>query len=103
MVVVKAHYEHCSTSPACAVLTESRDQDCIKVIADYAGLSSTSEKAKVLAPIKFELQTRPEVQQIICSHGCFALGVMIPDSALALTESSMIIGLTIGYQLYQPK
>ena len=29
----KAHYEHCSTSP---VLTEVRDQDVIKAIADYA-------------------------------------------------------------------
>jgi len=39
----------CSTSPACAVLTELRDRDGIKAIADYAGLPSTSEETKVLA------------------------------------------------------
>jgi len=41
----------CSTSPACAVLTELSDQDGIKVIADYARLSSTSKETKVLAPL----------------------------------------------------
>jgi len=33
----------CSTLPACAVLTELRDQEGIKVIANYDGLPSTSK------------------------------------------------------------
>jgi len=41
----------CNTLPACAVLTELRDRDAIKVIADHAGLPSTSEETKVLAPL----------------------------------------------------
>jgi len=41
----------CSTSAACAVLTELRNQDSIKVIADYAELPSTSKETKVLAPL----------------------------------------------------
>ena len=53
----------CSTLPACAVLTELRNWDTAKVIADYAGLPSTSEETKVLAPLipprSLELQTRP--------------------------------------------
>jgi len=36
----------CSTSPVSAVPTELRDQDGIEVIADYAGLPSTSEETK---------------------------------------------------------
>jgi len=48
----KAHYEHCSIPPACAVLIELRDRDYVKVIPDYAGLPST-------CPLKFELQTLP--------------------------------------------
>jgi len=43
----------CSTLPACAVLTELRDRDSIKAIADhdYAGLPSTSEETKIVAPL----------------------------------------------------
>ena len=40
----------CSTWPACAVLTELRDWDGVKVITDYAGLPSTSEETMALAP-----------------------------------------------------
>jgi len=40
----------CSTWPACAVLTELRDPSGIKVITDYAGLPSTNEETKALAP-----------------------------------------------------
>ena len=36
--------------PACAVLTELRNRDSVKAIADYAGLPSTCEETKVLAP-----------------------------------------------------
>jgi len=106
VVVVKAHYEHCSTSPACAVLTESRDQDCVKVIADYAGLLSTRENTKVVAPMKFELQTHPWCAANNMWPWVLCWGSKIPDSAFNSyrnRESSMIIGLTIGYQLYQPK
>ena len=59
----KAHYEHCSTSPACALLTEFSDWYCIKEIADYAGFPSTSEETSYLPPsfpLKFELQTHSE-------------------------------------------
>ena len=34
----KAHYAHISTSPACAVLTELKDQDGVKAIANCAEL-----------------------------------------------------------------
>ena len=47
----KAHYEHCSTLPACAVLTELRDGDCIKAITEYDALPSTSDESKVFAPL----------------------------------------------------
>ena len=47
----KAHYEHCNTSPACAVLTELRDRNCVKAIVNYDGLPSTSKETKVLAPL----------------------------------------------------
>jgi len=40
----------CSTSPDCSVLAELRDWDGVKAIANYAGLRSTSEETKVLAP-----------------------------------------------------
>ena len=49
----------CSTSPACAALTELRDWDGIKVITNYAGLPYTREETKVSCPLKFELQTHP--------------------------------------------
>jgi len=52
------HYEHCSTSPACVVLTELSDQVCVKVITNYAGLPSTSKWTNVLASLlllKFKL------------------------------------------------
>ena len=55
------HYEHCSTLPACAVLTELRDQDGVEAIADYAGLPSTT--CPPHAPWSFELQTCPCMQQ----------------------------------------
>jgi len=32
----------CSTLPACVVLTELKDRDGIKAIAEYAGLQGTS-------------------------------------------------------------
>jgi len=35
---------------ACAVLTELRDWDYVKVITECAGLPSTSEESKALAP-----------------------------------------------------
>ena len=44
------HAALCQPS-ACAMLTEVMNQDGIKVIADYAGLPSTSEETKVLAPL----------------------------------------------------
>jgi len=59
----KAHYEHCSTLPASAVLTELRDWDCVKAIPDYAGLHSTSEETKVLA-----LLMPPEVLNFKPAH-----------------------------------
>jgi len=46
-----AHYEHCSTSPVYAVLTELRDRDCVKATADYAKIPSTSEETKVFSPL----------------------------------------------------
>jgi len=49
-------------SSACAVLTELKNQDGIKTIADYAGLPSTSEETKVLAPLcclKFRTSNPP--------------------------------------------
>jgi len=55
----KAHYKHRSTSPACAVLTELRNRDGIKVVTNYAGLPYTREETKVSCPQKFQLQTRP--------------------------------------------
>jgi len=47
----KAHYKYCSTSPVCAVLTELGDRNCVKAIANYAELPSTSKETKVLAPV----------------------------------------------------
>ena len=49
-VVVFHTMSTCSTLPGCAVLTELRTQDSGKAIADYAGLHSTSEETKVVAP-----------------------------------------------------
>jgi len=40
----------CSTLSACTVLTELRDRDGDKAFTSYAGLPSTSEETKVLAP-----------------------------------------------------
>ena len=49
----------CSTSTACAVLTELRDQEGVKAITDYS-FYSTSEETKVLATLTPpELQTHP--------------------------------------------
>ena len=59
-VVVLYTMNMCNTSPTCAMLTELRDHNGIKVIADYVGLPSTSEETKVLAPLMYpQLQTRP--------------------------------------------
>ena len=49
-VVVFHTMSTCSTLPGCAVLTELRNQDSGKAIADYAGLHSTSEETKIVAP-----------------------------------------------------
>ena len=53
----------CSTLPACAVLTELRDRDGVKVITDYTGLHSGSKETKVLAPL-----TPPEVLNFKPTH-----------------------------------
>ena len=42
------HAALCQPS-ACAVLTELKDQDRFKVIADCAGLSSTNKETEVVA------------------------------------------------------
>jgi len=58
----------CSTLPACAVLTELRNRDSIKAIADYAGLPSTHKETKVLAslmPLKFCTSNPPVFDTII--------------------------------------
>ena len=46
-----AHYDACSTLPACALLTELRNWDGIKAIINYARLPSASEETKVFASL----------------------------------------------------
>ena len=53
----------CSTSTACAVLTELRDQEGVKAITDYS-FYSTSEETKVLATLM-----PPEVLNFKPTHG----------------------------------
>jgi len=46
-----AYFEHMQHFTSLfSALAELRDWDGVKVIADYAGLPSTSEETKVLAP-----------------------------------------------------
>ena len=51
VLLVKHTTNRSSTSPTSAVLTELRDWDGVKAIADYTGLPSTSEETKVLVPL----------------------------------------------------
>ena len=73
----------CSTSPACAVLTKLRDWDGIKMIADYAGLPSTSEETKVLDPLML-----PEVSHFKPTHPCSLISTPedVPPQALGFDE-----------------
>jgi len=65
---VKHTMNTCSTSPACAVLTEVRDQDSIKTSPTMLGLPYTSKETKVPAPTSFELQTRLWEEQFLAMY-----------------------------------
>ena len=76
---VKHAMNTCSTSSASAVLTELRDRDGIKATTDYAGLPSTNEETKALAPLML-----PEVLNLKPTHdinGCMAMMVALTPSA----------------------
>jgi len=58
----KPHYEHMQHLASLCIADGVEDWDGIKVITDYAGLPSTNEETKALAPHdpwNFKLQTRP--------------------------------------------
>ena len=78
-ILSKAQYEHVSTWPACAVLTELNDQEGVKAIADSAGLPSTSEETKVLDP-----HMPPEVLNFKPSHGSLHTMLLNTDGVLLL-------------------
>jgi len=60
---VKHTMDTCSTSAACAVLTELRDQEGVKAITNYS-FYSTSDETKVLATLM-----PPEVLNFKPAHG----------------------------------
>ena len=64
------------------MLTELRDRDGIKAIADYAGLPSTSKETKVLAPL-----SPPEVLTLMY----YTKGALKPSPPSTLLLASLSI------------
>ena len=59
----------CSTSPDHAVLTELRDWDGVKVIANYAGLPFTCKETKALSPSLISRPFPPPVFDLtVCKY-----------------------------------